>query len=136
VYCPQCMAEYKDGVFECSDCRIPLVSGPAPALSPENSPKLVTVFETNDSFALTLAKASLEEARIDYVVSGYDPRHIVGHPEVAECSVFSLVGHGSSSIQVSPESESEARELLEPLNHPDPAGLEADPEQDENEPQE
>lgn len=131
MYCPQCLAEYKDGVVECADCRIPLVNGATPSLPAENSPKLVTVFETNDSFALTLAKASLKEAGIDYVVSGYDPRHIVGHPEVAECSVFSLVGHGFSSIQVAPESESEARELLEPLNNPDPAALAEEPAQDE-----
>ena len=136
MYCPQCMAEYKDDVFECSDCRIPLVSGPAPALSQDSTPKLVTVFETNDSFALTLAKASLEEASIDYVIGGDDPRYITGVKQTFRGNITPFGGRCSSSIQVAPESEAEARELLEPLNHPDSSGLEADPEQDESESQE
>src|ERR1035438_463027 len=36
---------------------------------------LVTVFETGDSFALTLAKSSLEDAGIQYVASGDYPGH-------------------------------------------------------------
>jgi hypothetical protein len=39
---------------------------------------LATVLETDDSFALSLAKASLEDAGIDYLVAGDDPRYIAG----------------------------------------------------------
>ena len=30
AYCPQCLVEYEQGSRECSDCRVPLVSGPPP----------------------------------------------------------------------------------------------------------
>ena len=36
---------------------------------------LVTVLETSDTFALSLAKSALEDAGINYLVSGDDPRY-------------------------------------------------------------
>ncbi len=72
---------------------------------------LVTVLETSDTFALALAKSSLEDAGIDYVVSGDDPRYIAGFPgafAVGEIPLWKC----SSKIQVARESEAEARALL------------------------
>lgn len=42
--------------------------------------QLVTVLETRDTFGLSLAKASLDEAGIDYLVTGDDPRYLAGIP--------------------------------------------------------
>ena len=36
---------------------------------------LITVLEINDSLALTLAQAALEDAGIEYAVRAEDPRH-------------------------------------------------------------
>jgi hypothetical protein len=77
---------------------------------------LVTVLETTDTFALTLAKSALENAGIDYLVSGDDPRYIAGFPgafAVGETPLWKC----SSTIQVARESEAEARALLEPLQN-------------------
>ena len=109
MFCPQCLTEYRDGFVECADCLVPLVPGLPPQpekvpyfdtlpLSarrpPEISLDLVTVLEARDSFALDLAKASLEDAGIEYLV---------------------VEGRG---IQVAREYEAEARELLAPLEEP------------------
>src|SRR5579872_2384792 len=63
MFCPQCRTEYRDGFADCADCRVALV----PVLEAEvqdSTPGLVSVFESNDRFALSLAKGSLACAGI------------------------------------------------------------------------
>ena len=93
---------------------------------------LVTVLETNDTFALALAKSALEEAGIDYLVTGDEPRYFSGFP-----GAFGASGIGqaplwncSSRIQVARESEAEASALLEPLLNPT-AAPESDSEREQ-----
>jgi hypothetical protein len=81
-------------------------------------PDLITVLEAKDSFALTLAKSSLEEAGIEYVVSGDDPRYIAGIPGAFGVGEIPLGTRCSCRIQVARESEREARAVLEPLQQP------------------
>ncbi len=118
MYCPQCLTEYRDGFFECADCRVALALGHPPAPAGAGALELITVLETSDSFALALAKAALDEAGIDYLVGGDEPRYHAGFPgsfgigEVPLCNCL-------CRIQVRPECESEAHVLLEPLEHPE-----------------
>ena len=79
---------------------------------------LVTVLETDDSFALTLAKSALEDAGIKYVVSGDDPNSLGGFPGNFGRGETPLGTVCSSTIQVTRASEREARALLEPLKNP------------------
>ena len=79
---------------------------------------LVTVYEADDSFALTLAKSSLDDAGIGYVVDGYDPRYIAGIPGAFGIGEIPLGTKCSCRIQVAREYEREARVLLEPLHQP------------------
>ena len=69
--------------------------------------ELVTVLEVSDPFARGLATFALEDAGIDYVVSGDETRFLL-----STCS---------SQIQVAGEDEAAARELLGALANPDPA---------------
>jgi hypothetical protein len=75
---------------------------------------LVNVLETDDSFALTLAKSAPDDAGIQYLVSGGDPRYTPGIPGAFGLGAIPL-GKCSATIRVSRESEIEARALLEPL---------------------
>ncbi len=88
--------------------------------------RLVNVFEACDSFGLSLAVSALEEAGIDFLVSGDESRTPfidygvgVGQAPLLKCS---------SLILVAPEDEREARGLLEPLQNPPAHGLEEDSE--------
>jgi hypothetical protein len=120
MYCPQCLTEYRDGFFECADCRVPLAAG-LPPEQPANrgALELVTVLGTSDTFALSLAKASLEDAGIDYVVAcdehGHHPMFPTAFPmgaaHICTCEC---------RVQVAPEFANEARALLEPLENPEP----------------
>jgi hypothetical protein len=91
-------------------------------MAQQDNAAFVTVLETADSFALKLAKASLEDAGIPYVtvgdkqgggLPGFQGTSGIGETPLWRCAV---------RIQVPARDEAEARELLEPLAHPDPEG--------------
>ena len=114
MHCPQCLTEYQDGFTECADCRVPLSPGSAPKAAKEgHKVELVTVFETHDPFAFNLAKGTLEDAGIEFVIAGddYEERGLTG---------ITPAGALASRMQVAAASANEARDLLEPLIHPEP----------------
>jgi hypothetical protein len=71
LFCPQCRTEYVEGVYECADCRIPLVYelpagiqvSPVPVDPGSN---LVAVMETGDSYDFLTAANALRDAGIPY----------------------------------------------------------------------
>src|ERR1700733_9706488 len=111
MHCPQCLTEYRDGFTECADCHVPLAPGLPPSASADgHSVDLVTVLESSDPFAVNLAKATLEDAGIEYAMEGDDSteRGLTG---------MSPMGAMASKIQVESVRADEAREVLEPLLH-------------------
>ena len=78
----------------------------------------MTVFEAIDSFALKLAKSSLEDAGIPFVVLGEDPRYIAGIPGAYGIGEVPLRTACSCRVQVPEEFEDQARALMEPLEQP------------------
>jgi hypothetical protein len=124
MHCPQCLTEYRDGFTECADCHVPLAAGfPAAPPPEEHNVKLVTVLETSDPFLVSLAKATLEDAGIEYVEAGDDAgeRLLTAMP----------VGGHATQFQVEAAREAEARAALEPLENPEPdteTALESEPE--------
>ena len=127
MYCPQCRTEYRDGFYECADCRVPLVAELPPKPVEEHDLRVVTVLQTEDTFALRLAEGALEDAGIEYLVSSQDElrqafRGIFGlNPDQAP--------YQTCRIQVAAEQEAEARAILEPLEHPSPVAAETDPDE-------
>jgi hypothetical protein len=116
MYCPECLTEYRDGFVTCADCQVALVAELPPTPGGEPEVRLVTVLEMRDLFALSLAKAALDEAGIDFVVTGDQP---LSFPGVAPASIGQPPpGNYRCQIQVLPELEAEARSLLEPLQNP------------------
>jgi hypothetical protein len=108
------LTEYRDGFSECADCRVPLAAGFPPAPQPQNhAVDLVSVLETSDPFLINLAKATLEDAGIEYVLRGDDPgeRMLTG---------MTPMGAPASQLQVESHCEALARAALEPLQNPEP----------------
>lgn len=79
-----------------------------------NELALVTVLTAHDSMALSLAKASLDEAGIAYLVSGEDPEFLPGIQGGAGIGTTPL-WHCSSRIEVAAEFAAEARVVLRDL---------------------
>jgi len=119
VYCPQCNVEYRDGFTECSDCRVALVAGTPPSDSFDPSLELVEVMETNDGVQLAMAKGMLEDAGI--------PFFLLGRIATLIQDVDPFL-HKWVRIQIPRDREAEARELLEPLLHPQTVPLEGNEE--------
>jgi hypothetical protein len=124
MYCPQCGVEYRDGFTECSDCRVPLLTGtppPEPADPSDPTLGLVVVLETNDRVQLALAQGLLEDAGI--------PFFALGQIAMLVQDVDPFL-HKRIRVQVPRDREAEARELLEPLlqaeSSPLPAGEDAE----------
>ncbi len=111
MICPQCGAEYRSGIVECSDCEVALVEPEeAPPLHPE--PDLVEVFETSEPSVLPVVVSLLEAAGIEPVVEGDE---VMGVLPVGQfgAGAWSSDGRGLSVIvKVPRERSEEARQLL------------------------
>lgn len=79
MFCPNCRAEYVDGITECSDCHIPLVEELPEEMEPENLPAYVKVLVTFNSADLVVIKSLLEGAGLDYYIEG-ENFHYLGVP--------------------------------------------------------
>ena len=113
MYCPECRVEYRDGFIECSDCHVPLLAGALPAEPPDPfdpALELVVVLETNIGVQLAMANGLLEEAGIPFFVLGQITKLVNDVNPFLNKWV---------RVQVPRDREAEARELLEPLLHPE-----------------
>ena len=113
MYCPECRVEYRDGFTECSDCHVPLLAGALPAEPPDPfdpALELVVVLETNIGVQLAMANGLLEEAGIPFFVLGQITKLVNDVNPFLNKWV---------RVQVPRDREAEARELLEPLLHPE-----------------
>ena len=107
MYCPQCRTEYLQGVIICPDCDSRLVTTLVPESVVEAEyTELVTVFSTASPNAYLVAKSLMESADIDYYAKG----------DVSSDLIVGKLGFnvavGAYEIQVRPEDEEPAREIL------------------------
>ena len=79
---------------------------------------LIAVLETEDAFALTEAKAALDEAGIAYVVNAPDFGFLPGWHGTAGIGTLPLDWKGHSTVLVSRESFEAARALLDTFAAP------------------
>ena len=105
MFCPECGAEYREGILECSDCQIALVLEIPSEPQPEPKPKLelVTVLATGNPARIAVAKSLLEDSRIEYLTK-----------DEAFHDLFPL-SRFRIQIQVRLEDREEAGELLADL---------------------
>jgi len=68
-FCPRCGTEYRPGVRECSDCRVPLLNEPPPPAPSEETIEeaLSVAYEAADEVAATTARDLLTQAGIPFV---------------------------------------------------------------------
>jgi hypothetical protein len=119
MYCPECLAEYREGFTQCSDCRVPLLAGNPPATESDFDPSLnpVVVFESADAVKAAMAQGVLDDAGIPYVILN----RIATLVQEVDPTLYKAV-----KIQVAVDREQEAREVLELLETPEPLAEGAD----------
>jgi hypothetical protein len=106
MFCPQCGAEYQEGIRECADCGVNLVAD-SPVEGEPEWVDFVTVLTTRDHSELAVAKSLLEGERIPFFAKN----------EEAE----NLIAAGPVELQVAPEHANTAKDLLQELNEPETA---------------
>lgn len=119
MFCPECGAEYEEGIVECADCDVPLVHEPP---SEPEVPEYVTILETSDLSVIPVLKTALEGAGIPYHTRGE------GLMDIFPAETLGAPFHSSAGeveIRVPVDRAEEARELLDTA-----AIVEGDPDAD------
>lgn len=117
MHCPECRAEYEEGVRRCADCDKNLVDEPVPVTAEELQwQDTSVVFETNDATAMLVAKSVLEGAEIPFVSVGDHSQDLIGVGRIFAGSNPLL---GPMRIEVPREYEKWAKRILQPLTNPE-----------------
>ena len=117
MFCPECGAEYQDGIVTCSDCDVALVAtAPEPA-EPDQAEwvDLVTVLASSDPALLAVAKSLLEEDGIPFTAQGEGLQDLFGLGRVGGFNAVT----GPVELQVPRASAEAARRLLAELETPE-----------------
>jgi hypothetical protein len=67
MFCPNCRAEYKEGITHCADCKAELVDS---LPEPEDELEYIKVLQTLNEGDIALIKSIWDGAEIDYNVYG------------------------------------------------------------------
>lgn len=113
MFCPNCEAEYREGISECADCGVSLVEN-LPPKDVHPDAELVAVFETADPALLPIAKSVLDAAEIPFFVQGDEAMGLL--PVGRFATGLTQKGQGMVAIiHVDKKHEAQAREVLSPL---------------------
>ena len=110
MFCPKCKYEYKQGVTECFDCNVPLVSE-LPLEPNREFIDLVTVYTTANQANVMIAKTILEDVGIKYFMKNDSLQDLFGFGRIGFNPLI-----GAVEVKVAPDDIEEARQLLEDLN--------------------
>lgn len=126
MFCPECQAEYREGITRCVDCEVELVDRLPDVTHPDRD--FVPVFESADPALLPLVESLLDLAEIPYMIQGREAHGLL--PLGPANTGVSLGGKGlAATVHVDRDRLPEARELLEKLQ---PAA-DGDPTDDDDE---
>ena len=107
MFCPECGAEFREGIEQCYDCEVPLIPEPPPEPDVE---AYVTVLETFDVSVIPLLKTALAGAGIPYRFKGE------GLMDIFPAKTRGAPLHDSAgevSVRVPESRAEEARRILE-----------------------
>ena len=107
MFCPQCRAEYREGITSCPECEVELVAEPPP----EEEPDLAPVFESAEVDLVPVVKSLLDSAGIPYMVQGDEALGLF--PVGGAGAALSRKGRGlAATFHVPRARAAEAEELL------------------------
>jgi hypothetical protein len=105
--CPKCGADFPDNRQVCPECGA--AAGSSTTERPDPNLELVTVFTTGDPADVMVAKSLLDDAGIEYFAKDEGVQDVFGAGRIG--SGFNVMA-GQVEIQVRPEDEDSARQLL------------------------
>lgn len=120
MFCPECGAEFREGIDRCVDCDLPL--GPIDPNEPEVIPPLdlVTVLASGNPALLAVAQSLLQDRGIPYCLKGDQIQDLFGWGRMG-AGYNILVGPAQLQV-VAPDAEA-AEALLRDLAEVDEDAL-------------
>lgn len=113
MFCPNCGAEYREGLDRCADCAVELVESLPEKEAPEEAirpgPVAETVFDDQDATELAIVESLLRAAEIELLMVGAGLQELFGAGRLGVG--FNLVV-GPVRLQVPTEDAERARQLL------------------------
>jgi hypothetical protein len=125
MICPQCGTEYVEGVADCPECHIPLITGTAKDWEREEEfIELVPVYTTGNLAFVAVAKSVLDGAGIVYNVKNEQIQNLWG---------LGSMGNNLAPMifEVEKERAQEAKTLLQELEQGGLWDPDAEPPEDE-----
>ena len=100
MFCPECKAEYREGFYECAECKVPLIDElpPEPEVEYIEYEKVHTAFNLSD---VAIIKSLLDSENVTYYIQG---EHIILH-----------YPHGPARVMVKKDQVELAKEILKDL---------------------
>lgn len=132
MFCPECGAEFVDGITRCEECRVDLTPEPPAEPAMDEQDALVAVLRTGDPLVVALAKSLLDGAGIDFFVKGEGLQDLFAFGRVG--TGFNPIT-GPAEFQVRRYKEEEAQAVLADvyLDQDENEGEKGDDEGDEDE---
>ncbi|NUO81807.1 DUF2007 domain-containing protein [candidate division KSB1 bacterium] len=86
MYCPQCGAEYRPEIIECSDCRVPLVETLTEEAPEQEPDKYVEIMSTFNAADMAVIKSILDMEKIAYYL--HDENFHAIYPAIQPVKIF------------------------------------------------
>lgn len=86
MFCPNCKAEYVEGITICTDCEVELVDK-LPEIDHEENATFVPVLSTKSMGDIAIIKSLLDEQGIEYFIQGENMLHVLGSVDMAILNV-------------------------------------------------
>jgi len=86
MFCPNCKAEYVEGITICTDCEIELVDQ-LPEINHEENATFVPILSTKSMGDIAIIKSLLDEQGIEYFIQGENMLHVLGSIDTAILNV-------------------------------------------------
>ncbi len=115
MYCPDCGAEYIEGVTVCEDCNTPLQVDPPPPPELLGDRDLVTVLQTGDAIRTAIVKSLLENSGIPYLARNDHLQDLFGFGRLVPVNPIS----GPVIFMVPAAYEHAAKDVLSTLDEPE-----------------
>ncbi len=122
MFCPNCRAEYREGIRRCPECDLELVDTlPDPDAGAEPDAKLVKIFQTGEAAVIPVVESILGGAGIEFLAKGEEVQDLFGFGRLG--TNYSFVA-GPVEFLVREADAATARELLQALAEPLPEDVE------------
>ncbi|MEW6196671.1 MAG: DUF2007 domain-containing protein [Bacteroidota bacterium] len=88
MFCPNCKAEYVEGIKVCTDCEVELVDQlPDENIDHEENVTFIPLLATRNMGDIAIIKSLLDEQGIEYFIQGENMLHVLGSIDSAILNV-------------------------------------------------